>query len=567
MADLLTFVDIQTQTQTTQQTNLILNNNSEGEPGIFEALMTEYATAPEELELNLTLENVKPLPNEIFLSDNLTAFNGGKIFSSSVMGMLTEIKTPENSKPSTELLNNFSEADDVKNLFAELKNSLHEIKNNLEQIEVFYNDDDLVLNKEISQLFNMTDEELENLPEETKSEIKNLIHEIINSIENGNEDIKNEISKLSAIINKNEVKSEIKTPKSKTEKSEPEPEIKEKNNENKNKGQVQKIENNFSDNAGLAVVQNVNVNEKSDNHEIKDENDFLIDKNENQNSISKNIPQKKSQTLTHEIEVNNNPSEIKTENNNSENVKPENNFNKVLEDDETSTQNNFSENENQNQNFNQARENFSENQTSSRLKNNTQKISNENSKTQNEKEFSTSTTSKISSHNNFQSFFEGVLNNRRISTTSPQPLNIRENFNFNRSETLRNGVVNVVRFIRADGVRKANIVIDPPALGRISLELSSTTSGMEASIKVASEQIRQLVQDQLTQLRMNLSEQGVQVAEFTVDVQQDSQQNGRNSQQQNQNDGHNFIGGAEEEEENIEDFRIDLNEGLLYWVA
>ncbi|MBQ7196491.1 MAG: flagellar hook-length control protein FliK, partial [Synergistaceae bacterium] len=128
-------------------------------------------------------------------------------------------------------------------------------------------------------------------------------------------------------------------------------------------------------------------------------------------------------------------------------------------------------------------------------------------------------------------------------------------------------LVNVVRFIRADGVQKANVVIDPPALGRISVELTSSSSGVEASIKVSTEQIRQLVQDQLTQLRMNLSEQGVQVAEFTVDVQQDSQNGGGNSQNENQQDEQrNFIGGLEEEDD-TEDFRIDLEDGLLYWVA
>ena len=160
------------------------------------------------------------------------------------------------------------------------------------------------------------------------------------------------------------------------------------------------------------------------------------------------------------------------------------------------------------------------------------------------------------------------MNNRKtVSRRSPLPLNIRNDaYNFNRSETLRNGLVNVVRFIRADGVQKASVVIDPPALGRISVELTSSSSGVEASIKVASEQIRQLVQDQLTQLRMNLSEQGVQVAEFTVDVQQDNQQGG-GSQNQNQQGGReNFIPEAEVDND-TEEFRIDLEEGLLYWVA
>ena len=108
-------------------------------------------------------------------------------------------------------------------------------------------------------------------------------------------------------------------------------------------------------------------------------------------------------------------------------------------------------------------------------------------------------------------------------------------------------------------------MIDPPALGRISVELTSNSSGVEASIKVASEQIRQLVQDQLTQLRMNLSEQGVQVAEFTVDIQQDSSNGGNSQNPDQQNRRENFFTEAEEDDE--EEFRIDLEEGLLYWIA
>ena len=98
------------------------------------------------------------------------------------------------------------------------------------------------------------------------------------------------------------------------------------------------------------------------------------------------------------------------------------------------------------------------------------------------------------------------------------------------------------------------------------MELTSGTSGVEASIKVASEQIRQLVQDQLAQLRMNLADQGVQVADFTVDVQQDSQRDRRDSQEENNGRRVNVIGGVEEEED-TEEFRVDLEEGLLYWVA
>ena len=111
-------------------------------------------------------------------------------------------------------------------------------------------------------------------------------------------------------------------------------------------------------------------------------------------------------------------------------------------------------------------------------------------------------------------------------------------------------------------------MVDPPALGRISVELTSGTSGVEASIKVASEQIRQLVQDQLTELRMNLSQQGVQVAEFTVDVftgQQDSSGQQQNNPRQQERGVFDFIGN--DDDDDTEEFRVDLEEGLLWWVA
>ena len=65
---------------------------------------------------------------------------------------------------------------------------------------------------------------------------------------------------------------------------------------------------------------------------------------------------------------------------------------------------------------------------------------------------------------------------------------------------------------------------------------------------------------------MNLADQGVQVADFTVDVQQDSQRDRRDSQEENNGRRVNVIGGVEEEED-TEEFRVDLEEGLLYWVA
>ena len=172
----------------------------------------------------------------------------------------------------------------------------------------------------------------------------------------------------------------------------------------------------------------------------------------------------------------------------------------------------------------------------------------------------------------FQSFFEGVLSSRRTGA-SPAPMSLTNAQNAaypQRSEVLRDGLVNVVRFVRADGVRRANVVIDPPALGRISVELTSSTSGVEASIRVSSEQVRQLVQDQLSQLRMTLEQQGVQVTQFAVDVQQDGgerqQGQGQDSQEEDRR-RRGRVGAVEEPEENTEEFRVDLEQGMLHWVA
>ena len=178
---------------------------------------------------------------------------------------------------------------------------------------------------------------------------------------------------------------------------------------------------------------------------------------------------------------------------------------------------------------------------------------------------------RIDALNDFQTFFDSATRTRRSSArVSTRPLSLRtgtyeSNGIQSQSRTLRNGIVNTVRFIRADGVRKANIIVDPPALGRISVELTSSSSGVEASVKVANEQIRQIVQEQFTQLRDNLLQQGVQVSEFTVDVQQDSSRQGNNSGSQNQRENYTFT--PSEDDDDTENFRADLEEGLLYWIA
>ena len=204
--------------------------------------------------------------------------------------------------------------------------------------------------------------------------------------------------------------------------------------------------------------------------------------------------------------------------------------------------------------------------TSTRSRTDTRRV--ETARSQTPERTSSTTTHRTDSHSDFAAYFEGVMTSRRSDApTSPMPFNLRGTAGFTQASTLRDGLTNVVRFIRADGVHKASVIVDPPALGRISVELAEGTSGVEATIKVSSEQIRQLVQDQLSELRMNLSQQGVQVAAFTVDVQQDSSGNQQNPQYQNQERGYSAYASGLDDDDEAEEFRIDLEEGLLYWVA
>ena len=177
----------------------------------------------------------------------------------------------------------------------------------------------------------------------------------------------------------------------------------------------------------------------------------------------------------------------------------------------------------------------------------------------------------------FERFFEGVLSRRSQPAGSnaqserleagPNELELAKETSLSRNETMREGLDNVVRFIRTSGEQKASLIVDPPALGRVSVELTNSATGLEASIKVGTEQIRQLIKDQLAQLRWSLAQQGVQLTHFSVDVQQD---NGR--QYQGQEDASRrrgaILGGYGEEEPEEETlFRVDLDQGLLYWVA
>ncbi|MBL3538768.1 flagellar hook-length control protein FliK [Aminivibrio sp.] len=132
---------------------------------------------------------------------------------------------------------------------------------------------------------------------------------------------------------------------------------------------------------------------------------------------------------------------------------------------------------------------------------------------------------------------------------------------------LEDGMHNVVRFMRAEGHHRASMIVDPPALGRVEIELAATTGGVEASIRVGNEQLRQLVQDQIALLRTHLQQQGVQVAEFTVDIRDSGGDGSRGAHDRTKGRNVRAAAGTGETEEDAPSFAVDLEQGLLHWVA
>ena len=148
---------------------------------------------------------------------------------------------------------------------------------------------------------------------------------------------------------------------------------------------------------------------------------------------------------------------------------------------------------------------------------------------------------------------------------TPQQMNLIYKGRLAFSESIDN----IVRFVRSGENTKAVLIVDPPDLGRVNIEIVSTDNGIEAVLKVSNEQIKMLVQDQAVQLKQSLAEIGVNLSEFSVDIQQDDNRS-RNQSFNNQGKKKRArLGDLEEESkpERIETFRVDLRKGLLHWIG
>ena len=569
-SEITAFLQTHTQTRTLQRSNAV-SDMENSQHGLFDAFMSEYTSSEE----NTTDPNAVINTNTHEDTTQLITFKGSNSFSQSVIDILAELnedgiftqEIPEKINDIIDTLKDSEEGihDDIQSIISRIKAVISE---KISALNYELPDD---IDSLVSQILND-----ESIPEDTKQEIMNAVDEIVNGIKDSDfvdENMKSLVLKVSDVIHEH-----INTHTSVSDNDDASDDTEDENIDNDN-AEVRTASFNTLGAAVIPLVQqNTDTDSVRSDTVIESESTAQSEISQMNHSSQQNIQfrnvSNESKPVTQKLNTKpQNESETEDVNHEMDSA----NFDEHLEhadtENDTSNQNAQARSQNQNNNPSGHEENSSEHennqtngtQNTSRSRNDTRRTSGSSSlRSQNER---TENSHRTESRNTFQSFFEGVLSTRRnASQASALPLNLRTaSYSLNQSQTLRDGMINVVRFIRADGVQKANVVVDPPALGRISVELSSTSSGVEASIKVASEQIRQLVQDQLSELRMNLSQQGVQVAEFTVDVQQDNSQNGNHQGGQYGNERRTFA--ISEADDETEEFRIDLEEGLLYWVA
>lgn len=562
-SEITAFIQSQLQTQTPKGNNTSSANHEASQPGLFDSFMTEYVSGEENTADPNAIVNTGAGNHEN--TAQLITFKGNNSFSQSVIDILAELND------SHEFQDISAKVNDIIGRLKDSGKDIHDdVQGIISRIKAVISEKISALNSEfpddidglISRILNDA-----SIPEDTRQEIINAVDDLVKSIrdsELADENIKSLAAKISDVIHEH-----LNTHKGMSSLHDNIDDTEDENADNDN-AEVRTASFNVS---GACVIpidsvrsDTVNESESRSQPEITAQNHSSQQTVQTQTlpNESRPITQKLNMKPQNEHEAESETEETKHESNSS-------NFNEHLEhadnENNTSNQNQNPQEQSQSNNPSGHEDDSHEHEQTQRTRNDSRRTSSSGTSSRTQNERTETNSRRTESHNTFQSFFEGVLSSRRnASRTSATPLNLQTaSYSLSHSQTLRDGMTNIIRFIRADGVQKANVVIDPPALGRISVELSSTSSGVEASIKVASEQIRQLVQDQLSELRMNLSQQGVQVAEFTVDVQQDNSGNSNHQGSHYGNEQRAFA--ISEADDETEEFRIDLEEGLLYWVA
>jgi flagellar hook-length control protein FliK len=134
------------------------------------------------------------------------------------------------------------------------------------------------------------------------------------------------------------------------------------------------------------------------------------------------------------------------------------------------------------------------------------------------------------------------------------------------------GLSSVLVFMNSEGTTEARIVVEPPSLGRVEISLSSGTAGVEATFRVDNEQLKYMVNQQLEALKSSLEAQGIHVSGLTVDIKNGDGERGSgrgnlHSPKSRRRAGGIDEGTAEDGADIPRVIRLDLERGILHWVA
>jgi len=127
----------------------------------------------------------------------------------------------------------------------------------------------------------------------------------------------------------------------------------------------------------------------------------------------------------------------------------------------------------------------------------------------------------------------------------------------------------VIEVIKERDGHKGRMMLEPPELGSVKIELQSTRDQVQLHLVVESAQAREMIDQSLDMLRQSLARQGLTLAETTVDVGGggSSDQTAWETGQAQRTGGEPGTEGDEPQVPEEVVARLDIEKGLLNWIA
>ncbi len=128
-----------------------------------------------------------------------------------------------------------------------------------------------------------------------------------------------------------------------------------------------------------------------------------------------------------------------------------------------------------------------------------------------------------------------------------------------------------VQMMMSKNLKNIDIRLDPPELGRMQIRMNMNGDNATVHFTVANQQARDMVEHAMPRLREMLAQQGMQLADSSVQQQASGQQQGRYATQNGGGSGQGTSGQHLSGEENLEpDVKLDLNvaskrDGISYY--